>query len=324
MNEVLFVERREPDWKRLNLLTAKADASPANLKPDELEEFVRLYKKVSGDLAKVRTHSANIELIEFLNDLCSKAYGVIYRAPRANLFAALARGIQTAAQTARRRWRALGLSASLFFAATAFAYVCLASVPGTRDYLIPSEMEENFNSWRSGEMEDRSLGDSLGATGFYLGNNPRVAIMTGAVSASTFGIGSAALVFNNGTLMGSLLHELVPVGRTGYLFAHIMPHGVTELTGLFFSGASGFVMGAALIRPGRRSRGDALRHAGKDALVLLTVAVVLMFIAAPIEGFFSFNPAVPVWLKVTFAVGSAVGWTLFWLGYGRESSPVPA
>ena len=53
MNEVLFVERREPDWKRLNFLTARADASPTNLQPEELEEFVRLYKRVSGDLAKV-------------------------------------------------------------------------------------------------------------------------------------------------------------------------------------------------------------------------------------------------------------------------------
>ncbi len=43
-----------------------------------------------------------------------------------------------------------------------------------------------------------------------------------------------------------------------------------------------------------------------------------MFIAAPIEGFFSFNPTVPGWLKVIVASISALAWALFWIGYGRR------
>lgn len=320
MNEILFVEKREPDWKRLNALTAKADASPANLTPDELEEFIRLYKRVAGDLAKVRTVSANVELIEFLNDLCAKAYGVIYRAPRANAFRAVGSAIKTAAQTARRRWRALALCTGVFLFAAIFANLCLTFAPDTRDYFVPEEWADMFRSWREGQMPERSFGDSLGMTGFYMGNNPRAAIATGAISASTFGVGSAALVFFNGGLLGALVHEMAPAGRVGYLLARILPHGVTELSGLIFSGASGFVMGAALIRPGRRSRGEALREAGKDALVLLVTAIALMFIAAPIEGFFSFNPAIPSWVKVVFAATSAAAWALFWMGYGREAT----
>lgn len=320
MNEVLFVEKREPDWKRLNNLTAKADASPANLTPDELEEFVRLYKRVAGDLAKVRTVSANVELIEFLNDLCARAYGVIYRAPRANVFRAVPNGIKLAAQTARKRWRALAVSAAIFLFSIVFAIACLKFAPDTRDHFVPEEWADMFRSWREGSMPERSFGESVGMTGFYMGNNPRAAIATGAISASTFGVGSAALVFFNGGLLGALIYEMAPAGRIGYLLARILPHGVTELSGLIFSGASGFVMGAALIRPGRRTRGDALREAGKDALVLLVTAIALMFIAAPIEGFFSFNPAIPAWLKVIFAAATAVAWALFWLGYGREEA----
>jgi uncharacterized membrane protein SpoIIM required for sporulation len=318
MNEVLFVERREADWKRLNTLTAKADSSPANLTPAELEEFVRLYKRVSADLAKIRTVSANIPLIEFLNDLCAKAYGVMYRAPKPNLFRVPARALRLAAQTARRRWASLALSAGLMLGSAVFSFLCLTFAPDTRDHFVPEEWSDTFRSWREGSMPDRSLGDSLAATGFYMGNNPRAAIMTGAISASTFGVGSAGLVFFNGALLGSLVHELAPAGRVGYLLVRILPHGVTELMGLVFSGASGFVMGAALIRPGRKTRAEALREAGKDALTLLTIAICLMFIAAPIEGFFSFNPNVPMWLKAVFAASSAVAWAFFWLGYGRE------
>lgn len=321
MNEVLFVEKREPDWKRLNLLTAKADSSPANLTQAELEEFVRLYKRVSADLARVRTRSANVELIEFLNDLCAKAYGVIYRAPKPDLWKAVGNGIRSSAQTVRRRWAAVLASTALFFLSGVFAYLCLKFAPQTRDHFIPPEWGDAFRGWREGDMPDRGLGDSLAATGFYMGNNPRAAIATGAIAAGTFGIGSAYLVFFNGGLIGSLVHEVEPAGRVGYLFARILPHGVTELTGLFLAGAAGFVMGGALIRPGRRSRGDALKAASKDALTLLITSIVLMFIAAPIEGFFSFNPAVPTVLKIIFATGTAVAWGFFWTGYGRDEPP---
>jgi hypothetical protein len=58
---------------------------------------------------------------------------------------------------------------------------------------------------------------------------------------------------------------------------------------------------------------------GKDALVLLCVGVVLMFIAAPIEGFFSFNPRVPSFVKVIVIAIELVFWISFWIGYGRTS-----
>ena len=54
MNEMAFVEKREPDWKRLTFLCDRADATIKNLKPEELHEFVRLYRRVSADLALVR------------------------------------------------------------------------------------------------------------------------------------------------------------------------------------------------------------------------------------------------------------------------------
>lgn len=318
MNEVLFVEQREPDWQRLNLLTAKADSSPANLRQDELEEFVRLYKRVSADLARVRTRSANVELIEFLNDLCAKAYGVLYRAPRPNVWSAILGGIKSSAQTVRRRWKAVALSTGLFIASGIFAYSSLKLAPQTREYYIPAGWADTFRSWREGTMPERGLGESLAMTGFYMGNNPRAAIATGAIAAGTFGVGSAYLVYFNGGLIGSLVHEVEPAGRVGYLFARILPHGVTELSGLFLSGAAGFVMGGALLMPGRRSRGDALRIAAKDGLTLLITSIVMMFIAAPIEGFFSFNPAVPTTLKILFATASAVAWAFFWIGFGAE------
>ncbi len=49
-----------------------------------------------------------------------------------------------------------------------------------------------------------------------------------------------------------------------------------------------------------------------------------MFIAAPIEGFLSFNPAVPSSIKVIFAVGSFIAWLAFYAGYGKDREPAMA
>ena len=82
-------------------------------------------------------------------------------------------------------------------------------------------------------------------------------------------------------------------------------------------------MGWALINPGRKRRGEALKDAGRDAITLLCVGVVLMFIAAPIDGFFSFNPNVPSAAKVAVIVVEIIFWSFFWVGFGKSPEERP-
>jgi uncharacterized membrane protein SpoIIM required for sporulation len=192
-------------------------------------------------------------------------------------------------------------------------------VPDTREHYVSGEMKEMFDQWKQGRHEERTGGTSVQMTAVYATNNPMVSIITGAAAASTFGIFTAERLYENGAILGALSYEMNTVGKLGFLWASIMPHGVPELSGIIMAGAAGFVMGWALINPGRRKRGEALRAAGKDALVLLCVGVVLMFIAAPIEGFFSFNPRVPSFVKVIVIAIELVFWISFWIGYGRTS-----
>ena len=157
------------------------------------------------------------------------------------------------------------------------------------------------------------------ATSFYASNNPFVAILSGSIAAATFGVGTTVQLYNNGKILGVLANDMARVNKLGFLIVSIAPHGVTELSGMVMSGASGLTLGWALINPGRRKRGEALINAGKSAIILLIVAVILMLMAAPIEGYFSFNPRVPGAVKVVFALATAVFWGLFWTGYGNKS-----
>lgn len=322
MNETTFLERREPDWQRLVQLCDRADVSPAQLSPAEFQEFVRLYRRVSADLATVRTRSGNAQLLEFLNDLVGRAYGTLYREPRRPAGALIVNAILAAAQTVRKRALMVLLSALTLIGGAVFSYVLLETAPATRSVLVPEGTDELFKRWTQGEHDPRTGAESIGMTAFYMSNNPRVALTAGALAASTFGVGTFYILFQNGGLIGSLSHEMFAVNKGFFLYSSILPHGVPELTGIVLSGAAGFTMGWALINPGRRKRGEALRVAGRDAIVLLATAYTLMFIAAPIEGFFSFNPAVPQAVKMVFAVVTAGLWAAFWIGYGRDRDPV--
>lgn len=317
MNEVAFVAAREPDWQRLTYLCDKADATPARLATPELHELVRLYRKVSTDLATVRTKSSNLQLIQFLNDLVGRAYGIIYRPIRGPFWKAVGIGLETAAQSARRlRWFVL-TSTLIFVLGAFFSFLALQFAPETRHHFVGKGQEELMDAWKSGHFEERTLDENIAMTGMYSANNPRAAIATGGLAAGTFGVGTAYVLWTNGMLIGTLAYELSTVNKVGQL-VYIAPHGVTEISGFILAGAAGLHLGWALINPGRRRRGQAMKLAGKDAIVALTASVVMMFLAAPVEGFISFNPAVPLPFKILFAITVAIAWIFFWVGFGRK------
>ncbi len=319
MNEVSFVERRNADWQKLTLLSDKAEYGIRQLTNAEFQDFVRTYRRVVADLAAARTQSSNSELIVFLNDLVARAYTVLYKAPRKGFWKGLQGGIENSARTVRKLKWFVAASAGIFLLSILFAYTALKINPKTLDAIVPPGMMRSaFDEWKTGKFEKKKLTESLAMTNFYAANNPTVALQTGATSAGTFGISTAYSLYQNGLLMGALAHELEPHGRVGYLILNVSPHGVTEISGIIIAGAAGLYIGWSILIPGRRKRGEALAQAAKDGIVVLVTGVMMMYLAAPIEGFFSFNASIPDWLKATFAVTSAIAWFFFWFGVGRN------
>jgi uncharacterized membrane protein SpoIIM required for sporulation len=319
LNEVAFIESRTPDWQRLSILVEKADVSPKNLTPDELQEIIHLYRNCSSDLALVRTRSNNLQVIGFLNDLVARCYSCLYRPKRTSFFASLVDGVSLAAQTVRKLKFFVLASALTFLLGVGFSFVCCTQSPQLRKSFEPDK--KLFDKWKSMKFDPRGVDESTEYAGFYASHNPSVSIMMAAVGAGTFGVGSAFMLWQNGTIMGSLAYEMNTVGGLPFLLGSIMPHGVTELSGMVLAGAAGYQLGWALIVPGRKKRRDALGDAGKDALVVICASIVMMLMAAPVEGFVSFNPRIPMAFKIGFAIFGALAWTIFWIGFGRAPKP---
>lgn len=323
MNEQGFVSRRESDWNRLDALINQAEDRPSRLTAQDAREFLRLYRLAATDLSTIRAKSTNPALTDSLNDLVGRAYGVLYRAPRRPFLLAVYNSLAIMAQTVRRRKLFVFASLGIFLVSGFGSYWLMGVVPDMQHLFIPAMLKDTVDGWKRGEMPDRDATQSFAMWGMYASHNPLVAIISGAVGAGTFGILSTYLIIQNGTVLGALSHEMSSVGKLGFLLARITPHGVTEMSGLIMSGAAGLMLGWALINPGRRTRGDALREAGPDAITLLGISIVQTFMAAPVEGWFSFNDAIPVWMKLAFAGSSLVAWICFWVYFARDKAANP-
>lgn len=318
MNESDFVHQGADDWLRLRYLAIQLEQSPTKMRADELEEFLRLYRRASADLARARAETSNPELIDSLNSVLGMAYSALYRRPSRGVRQTIHSVLATGAQAFRRQFVAVLLSLLTTLGASFISASILQFRPDLRPYVISSEMEPLFEHWREADFERRTSGQNLLMSSFYASNNPRVAVTTSAIGVSTLGVGSFFLLVMNGQLLGALAWDMARVGKLGFLLSSIAPHGASELSGMIISGAAGYALGWAVIAPGKRRRLEALRERGKDALVLLAMGILMMYIAAPFEGFFSFNPGIPQWLKSVVGTLIFAGWCAYWGLYGRN------
>lgn len=321
MNEEAFVRNRTERWNRLQALTVKVEGQAKNLSEPEFEEFIQLYRSTCADLAQARTQSENLELSRYLDSICGRAYSMLYRRPGVRLGHAIQRALFETAQTFRRRFAFFLASLGVFVAAMIFNVAVLSTRPDLHDLIVDPQNPmygENLKQWKKGRFDPRSADESGMATAFYASHNPRVALYTAALSASTFGIGTCQLIWLNGEVMGVYCYEMASVGKLSYFLTSVAPHGASEMTGAIVSGSAGLVMAWAVISPGRRTRGQALKVAGADAFRLTILSMVMMFIAAPFEGYLSFNPNIPAAIKLIVFGIMALLWILYFYGYGRN------
>ncbi|MBS1713534.1 MAG: stage II sporulation protein M [Armatimonadetes bacterium] len=318
MNEEAILRNRVDGWHRLGELSDKADLGFKRLTGEETVEFVRLYRKASADLSFLATQTSNAEVVSYLNGIVARAYGLLYRAPTRPFAEWAAEGVRSGAQTFRKNAWAFFLAFALFFGSNGVGYAIGRYRPDVRSEIVSPDMEHNFDAWKQGKFERRAGGENMAMTAFYASNNPRAGVLANALGVASFGVLTAYQLFMNGVTTGILAADMASVGKLGFLVSSIMPHGVSEIGGFLVTSAAGFVMARSMLAPGRQKRTESIRSAGKEAVVLLLTGTTMIVCAAPIEGFFSFNPAVPQAVKVAFAVVALLGWTAYFVGFARD------
>ena len=300
-----FVEDRRARWARLGTLISEANGRVERLASDDVIELGRLYRSASSDLAVARRDFPLDAATERLNDLVAAAHALVY----------------SEAPTSGRRWRRLVLSelpasvrANSRFTAVAFAVFMVpalatfaigAALPEIAATALPAETRDHLAQRRLWTDIPEGYRPLVGP--LIIVNNVRVAIMAFAGGLTAGAVTLYALAAN-GAMLGTIFAVVQDYDLLAGLLTFIAAHGPLEISCILLSGGAGLRLAWALLRPGDRSRRDALRLAGAQAIRVMLLVVPALGIAGIIEAFISPTEA-PVAIKVvTGLVAAALLW----------------
>lgn len=288
-----FRAEREADWRRLDALLTRAEGQgPAHLGRDDLLAIPLLYRQALSSLSVARAISLDQSLIAYLESLCTRAYFFVY--------GARSRPAERVAQFFRRDWpeavRALWretLASFLISAiATAVAYVLVRRDP---DWFY-SFTDPGLASGRDPMTTTAALRETLYAkpetlahglsqlAAFLFSHNAQIAIFAFALGFALC-LPTAALMVLNGAMLGAFIALFASRDLGFEAVGWLMIHGTTELFAIVLAGAAGFSVGWAVVFPGELSRVDAAAAAGRRAALVMAGVVVMLFVAALLEGF---------------------------------------
>ena len=322
-----LVTTRSPRWIAFasHLATAQRRGL-SSLGESGVREFVEEYRALTSDLARLTTAAKDGGAAElfYLGRLVAGAHNLIYR-ERRQTFHEILRFIAIDVPTEVRRSAApILLAAAFLFVPAAISYTAVIRDPTVAPTFIPTKMldraEQGVERARThkGYIPDPEVFRPVMASQI-IANNVQVTFGVFALGI-TAGIGSLLLLVLNGVSLGGVFGLYQSKGIATLLLAFVAPHGVLELTAVCIAGGAGFLLAAALLLPGRRTRKRALVENGQRAIRLVAAATVLLLVAGTLEGFVSPIPSWP--LRAKFAVSaSTLVLLVLYLSAGRFRRP---
>lgn len=316
-----FVEERQPRWDEFAGLLDEAGRRPERLGGRRIRRLAALYRATAADLVAARRRFPTSALVDRLESLVRRGQGLIYERStrRGNLIDFFADRYW---MILWRRRRPIALAAALLIVPGVLMVVWALSAPESVIGLVPPQ----FLWVTEAESTDQGLG-AVGLAGFstfVLINNIRVAF-TAFVAGIAWGVGTALLVGYNGLLFGGLTGLAAEAGNLALLGEATLAHGILELSCIVVAGGAGLSLGRAMLRPGHRTRREAMAEEARQSLLIAAGTAPWLVVAGLVEGYAS---RVGMPLLPTVIIGLVLGgvfWALlWWRGRPAGSQPGPA
>lgn len=315
MNVDRFVAEHSPTWARLEALTGRAARGARRLPPEELDELITLYQRVSTHLSLARTTYKEPALVARLTGLTARASAAVY-GTRPPTLRAVGRFFTGTLPAALWRTRAFTLIAAAIFMAPAVGLgVWLANSPRALDAAAPPALREAYVEEDFADYYTSEPAAQFAAS--VTTNNIQVSFLAFAAGIAFCYVTVLVLVLNGANLgfAGGLFGA---AGELPRFFGLILPHGLLELTLVFVAGGAGLRLGWTLIDPGDRPRGAALVEEGRRAVVIV-IGITLAFVCAGlIEGFVTGSP-LPTWARAGIGVIAEATFLAYVVVVGRAA-----
>jgi uncharacterized membrane protein SpoIIM required for sporulation len=298
-----FVEDRRARWARLGNLIQDANGRVERLPPGDVLELGRLYRSASSDLAVARRDFALDAATERLNDLVAAAHALVYSEAPTSGRRLRRFFLQELPSSVRANSRFTAVSFAAFAIPLLVTFAIGLLLPEIAATALPPETRQHLAERRLWTDIPEGYRPLMGP--LIIVNNVRVAI-TAFAGGLTAGAFTLYVLIGNGAFLGTVLAVVHGYGLSGGLLAFTAAHGPLEISCIVLSGGAGLRLAWALLRPGDRSRRDALRLAGAQAIRVMLLIIPALGVAGIIEAFLSPSDA-PLTLKIVVGVVAALG-----------------
>ena len=308
LTEQEFIEQHSSVWRELESETTyfnrhmsrfRNRIDSGSLTRERVDHYVELYNQVANHLAYSRTFYGDTRTSEYLNRLAGNAHAVIYTKTVLRPGAALKFLTKGFPRLFRQEIRFFLAALLAFLIAGMIAYLYV-SIDG-RNALAFIDETTLMNLREEGAYDDFTA-SMASIEGSYIGSNNIFVCLQAFAGGLTLGIYTLYMLIQNGIILGALGAVYASKGSAAFFWSLILPHGVTELFSIFLSGAAGFMLGMAIIHPGKLTRKTALVEAGKKSLKFMVMCVLFLIPSAVIESFFT-PLDIPYWSKFLFSGG---------------------
>ena len=292
VRSVAFRRAREAQWHALHRLTEKALSSGlTSPSEDELQQLPTLYRAALSSLAVARSTALDRGLIDYLEGLAGRAYLAVYGARKPTRGALRGFFFEQFPREVRAIGREVGVSALLFFAGAAVAYVLTQMDPEWYFAFVQPAMASGRDPSATTEALREALYDGPEQKGL-LAFSALLFTHNYGIGMMAFGLGFLAaipttlLMFLNGMILGAFTALYQQRGLLVPLMGWLLPHGVPEILAVILCGGAGLALGRAVLWPGERSVAASLMHRGRSTALVVGGCVVLFAVAGIIEGVF--------------------------------------
>ncbi|MCP4221950.1 MAG: stage II sporulation protein M [Actinomycetia bacterium] len=311
-----YLANNRPTWDRLAELAGRARHRPASLSPDEVDELIALYQRVSTQLSFARDHYADPTLTVELTSIVAAANATLYRRT-SSPGAAWRRFFAVSFPAAvwhLRRFVAIAALATLLPAA--IVAIWLSSTEEALAYVgteaeRAAYVDEEFEAYYSSEPAAQFATE-------VLINNIQVSF-TAFAAGVLAGAGSVLILIYNGANVGVALSMFIVADQQSRFWGLILPHGLLELSAVVIAGAAGMALGWALVAPGDRTRGDAFTQEARRAVVVIMGLVLAFITAGIIEGFITPSP-LPTLARVGVGLAIELAFVTYIIVFGRRAA----
>jgi uncharacterized membrane protein SpoIIM required for sporulation len=322
-----FRKGREASWRELEGLVRRVEKySVRRLSLDELQRLPILYRAALSSLSVARTIALDRNLLLYLESLALRSFLAVY-GPRAKPSEGLRVffGQELPAAVRAARWHIL-IAALCLLVGTVAGFMLTVQDEAWFSTLVPSGLsggrgpsstradlynEEIFAPW-PGAIESFGIFANV-----LFSHNTLVGIMTFGLGMAV-GIPTILLSAYQGLPLGAFIALHYNRELTVDFLGWLSIHGVTELGALVLFAAGGLVIAEKMLFPGRYSRLENLALHGRLAAQMAVGAVLMLFVAAILEGGFrQLVASTPLRFTIGFGVGAL--WLAYFCLAGRKA-----